>query len=95
MWSEFSEVLPGEYNLRGVPFFEQSCVTMNIHSLIQKQGKYPTSTIPRQPLGTTGACISESVFSILLPETESFLGNWLLSVDSLWEKFRIVKHENI
>ena len=93
IWSNFSEVLPGDYNLIGVPFSDHSCVTINIPCKIPKQNRSPVATIPRHLIPTAGAYLSESMFSVLLPKDDSFLDNWLLSSDSHLDIFRRVKRK--
>ena len=90
--SNFSEVLPGDYNLIEVPFSDHSCVTINIPCKIPKQNRSPIATIPRHLIRTAGAYLSESMVSVL-PKDDSFLDNWLLSFDSHLDIFRRVKRK--
>ena len=93
IWSNFSEVLPGDYNLIEVPFSDHSCVTINIPCTIPKQIRSPIATIPRHLIRTAGAYFSESIFSVLLPKDDSFLDNWLLSFNSGLDMFRRIKRK--
>ena len=91
IWSNFSEVLPRDYNLIEVPFSDHSCVTINIPCKIPKRNRSPIATIPRHLIRTAAAYLSESIFSVLLLTYDSFLDNWLLSFDSHLDIFRRVK----
>ena len=93
IWSNFSEVLPGDYNLIEVPFSDHSCVTINIPCIIPKQNRSTIATIPRRLIRTAGAYLSESMFSVFLPKDDSFLDNSILSFDSHLDKFRRVKRK--
>ena len=93
IWSDFSEVLPGDNNLIKVPFSDHSCVTITIPCKIPKQNRSPIATIPRHLILTAGAYLSESMFSVLLPKGGSFLDIWLLSFDSHLDIFRRVKRK--
>ena len=93
VWFNFSEVLPGGYNLTEVPFFDHSCVTLKIPCKIPKQNRSPIATIPRHLIRTAGAYLSESLFSVFLPKNDSFLNNWLLCFDSHLDIFGRVKHK--
>ena len=93
IWPNFSEVLPGDYNLIKVPFSDHSCVTITIPCKIPKQNSSPIATIPRHLIRTAGAYLSESMLSVLLPKDDSFLDNWLLSFDSHLDIFRRVKRK--
>ena len=93
IWSNFSEVLPGDYNIIEVPFSDHGCVTINIPCKLPKQKRSHIANIPRHLIRTAGASLSESMFSVLLPKDDSFLDNWFLSFDSHMDVFRRVKRK--